>query len=201
MMPALHATALNIINPSFEIDILGDGVFTYGPIANWQTHSGGIFNPTTSNYASGTSIDGANLAYGNGGGAGLHQVLSDTFQPNTTYTFSMMIGRRLDTAFGGYTLELQAGNVYNAFAPIASLTGITDPGSGQWGLRTVTYTTGSTGAELGQNILVSFGSFGVQTNFDLAAGTASTVPEPSTLGLIGASLIGLAMRSRRGVRS
>lgn len=196
LAPTLPAATLNILNPSFEFDILGNGGIGY-TVANWTPNVSccavGIQDPTTGNYLSGTSIDGDNFAYGNGGGYGYYQVLSNTFQRNMVYTFSMMVGHRLDLGFGGYKLELRAGNVFNAVTPVATLTGAVDPGAGNWGSRTLTYTTGAAGPEIGQNILISFGSNGIQTNFDLATGTVDPVPEPATLGLIGASLIGFSL--------
>ena len=200
MMPALHATALNIINPSFEVDILGNGGNGY-TVNSWTPNIGccgvGIQDPTTGMYTSGFSFDGNNFAYGNGGGRGYYQVLSDVFQPNTTYTFSMMVGHRNDLAFGGYVLELRAGNTFSFLPVVASASSASGPGPDQWQLKSVVYTTGASGTEIGQNILVSFGSLGIQTNFDFASGTASPVPEPGTLGLIGASLIGIGMRRFR----
>ncbi len=203
MLPALQATALNIINPSFEIDILGNGGNGY-TVNGWTPNVGccgvGIQDPTVGMYTSGLSFDGNNFAYGNGGGYGYYQVLTDVFKPNTTYVFSMMVGHRKDLGFGGYKLELRAGNTFSFLPVVASVSGASDPGSGLWAPQSVTYTTGASGTEIGQNILISFGSNGVQTNFDMATGTASTVPEPATLGLIGASLIGLGIRSRRLLR-
>lgn len=200
VMPALCATSLNIINPSFEIDILGNGGNGY-TVNGWTPNVGccgvGIQDPTTGMYTSGLSFDGNNFAYGNGGGYGYYQVLTAVFQPNTTYLFSMMVGHRNDLSFGGYKLELRAGSTFSFLPVLATASSASGPGPDQWALQSVVYTTGASGTEIGQNILISFGSLGIQTNFDLASATASPVPEPGTLGLIGASLIGIGMRRLR----
>lgn len=196
-----------ILNPGFESNALSDGGILYSVVSNWTPNVSccavGTQNPTTSMFASGNSIEGNNFAYSNGGGFGYYQVLTDTFAVNTNYNFSMLIGHRLDLNFGSYLLEIRAGNSF-ASSPLASFTGSADPGSGQWGLQSVSYQTGSAGAELGQNILVSFGSFGVQTQFDRAQLTAGLgsgeVPEPTTYGLIGVSLLAIQrLRKRRSI--
>lgn len=197
MALSINAATLTINNPGFEADLLGNGVFSY-TLTGWTPNLGccgiGFQNPTTGMFASGTSIEGDNFAYGNGGGFGYYQVLSNTFAPNTTYTFSMMVGHRLDLGFGGYLLALRAGPSFLTPA-VASLTGASDPGSGQWALQSLVYSTSFTGAELGQSILISFGSNGIQTEFDQATVTAT--PEPATLGLIGASLVAVGVQRKK----
>lgn len=188
-----------IINPGFEADSVTDGNFLH-TVTGWTPTVGccgvAIANPTTSWYASGNSFEGNNFAYGNGGGHGYFQVLPDVFAANTTYTFGMMVGHRLDLGFPGSLLEIRAGSFFSTF--LASSTDFTDPGSGQWQFRSVKYTTGSTGAEIGQQIVVSFGSLGIQTNFDAAELTSSSsVPEPATCGLIGVSLFTIQQLRRR----
>jgi hypothetical protein len=185
------AAPLAVTNPGFETDVLGSGGFQF-TISGWTCTNGansgdicGVYNPTASQYSSIPSSP--NVAFSNGGI--ITQVLGTNLAPGMVYTLSVDIGKRLDSGFPGYVIELLAGST------VLVSNGITlNPTAGTFQLQTLTYTSSASGGPL--EILLQ-GNSGSQTNFDSVSLLAvSAVPEPSTLALAIISLLGIAVVSR-----
>jgi len=200
----VRAASIFIANHSFEVPIAplrGDGFYTDNsnpvPISNWfNAHSGsahqGVLDPTKSQNLTGNDLfynlqpvpHGNQVAYSNGGT--IAQELSAVLQPNTRYTLGVYVGRRNTLAFLGNSIRLMAGNTELAFES-------GNPAAGTFEHVTVSYTSGSSGPLIGQQLKIYLSSFGIQTNFDNVTLDASPIPEPSAiLGLLGFGLLGIA---------
>jgi hypothetical protein len=125
------------------------------------------------------------VAFSNGGT--ISQVLAANLTANTIYTLTVSIGRRLDSGFPGYIVELLASNqllAYNNWL---------NPAAGQFQVATVTFNS-SLIACCAANSPLSIkliGASGTQTNFDKVSLDATpVVPEPGTVTF---SVIGLAL--------
>ena len=199
------ATAIAVTNPSFEQDTtyqnsIGTAdLWTSGSISGWSvTGDTGYWHPSTYEYPGGgdtntpaTNVpDGVNVAYSNGGT--IAQTLATTLADSTTYTLGVWIGHRADGYWNDYTIELLAGGtvIASAFDPI-------DPGPGQFGHTTLTYSAGASDPHAGQALGIEFVTNGAQVNYDAVTLNASAVPEPKGLALVAAGLIGLGLMRRR----
>jgi hypothetical protein len=135
---------INVINPKFEANSLGEGGLTINNIIGWTAvnngGNGGVFNPDNNEYPGASSIIGGispvigkNVAYTNG--RTIQQQLTAVFQPGSTYKLSVDVGQRLDVPFPstGAFIQLLAGNTVIA----SSRTPI--PGSGSFITATAVY--------------------------------------------------------------
>ena len=187
MASAGRAALLTIVNASFETPAKADGDSSpppTPPIVGWIVGGGtgaGVFNPITGIHYSGPgATDGLQVAYSNGGGSNIAQILGDTLTANTQYTLRVDIGDRFDTAFGGYTVDFLAGTTV-----LASDNNTLLPNDG-FLTSTVSFFAPSGHANLGQSLQIRLTSNGVQTNFDNVRLDAtplqvSVTPEPATL--------------------
>jgi len=190
---SLQGSPITIVNSGFEDDVLAPGGFTVNTFADGWTcgpnGSGsavcGAFRPQAGQYVN-PIPGGVNLAYSNGGD--ISEILSTNLAPNTMYTLTVSVGRRLDDPFPGYQVWLSSGIASNI---LAFDNNTLSPNAGDFLLSTVQFTSGSsvTAAPL---IITLVGQNGAQTNFDNVAltATSSAVPEPGTAGFC---LIGLAL--------
>jgi hypothetical protein len=142
-----EAATVTVVNPSFESftangvnATLADGKFFYwnggagnsglsGPfvIAGWSIVSNtgstnaGLFNPGTANTVDGAVADGNQAAFLFNDFV-IGQTLTATLQSKTTYTLTVAVRDRLDTAPAGYTITLLAGStVLKAIDSVTSL--------------------------------------------------------------------------------
>ncbi len=183
------ADTIAVTNPSFEmVDPLsltqtapGYGIWNNGPISGW-TISGGGAGSWQPGPAAFTSVpDGKTVAYSNG--ATLSQTLNASLSPDTTYTLSVDVGHRLDGLATNYTIELLAGSML--LNSLGGSNGVITPGTFQ--NEFFGFTTG-TSIPSTDPLTIELISAGAQTDFDNVRLTASPVPEPGTLALLGTGL-------------
>ena len=193
------ADTIAITNPSFETvdplhplnQLCGAGCAFNTSIPGWTITGGpsqfpaGQFQPG-SGFFTQPVPDGSLVAYSNGGT--ISQTLAASLTPNTTYTLSVDVGRRLDAGLNSYTIELLAGTNILAF--------LTNPNSlitpGTFSLESFSYNSGITGP-FGQPLGIAFLTPGPQQiNYDNVQLTASAASEPGSLALLATGL-GLAL--------
>jgi len=180
------AWPITIANSSFEADTLETGGWTYG-VPGWIVTEGGAWNPDTGHYPEGAP-DGANVAWIVN--ASLSQTLSDTVQANYHYTLEAYVGK-LSTEPVHYYVELVAAE---SGAVLAAATG--DVTQQTFSLVKASYT--ATNQHIGEHLQVVIrNTESIETDFDNVTLTSSAAPVPSTLLLLGSSLLGLAGYMRR----
>jgi hypothetical protein len=160
--PWAVAAPVPVTNPGFEANVLPDG-WTSPTIVGWTTSSGGgdgAYNPTSSDYPSGIP-EGQNVAYSNGTGNQIRQTLSTTLQANKAYVLTMQVGKRANTPFAGYRVQLRAGGVV-----LAEDNSSQTPPSGGFVTSRVSFRAPAGHAQLGQNLEIRMWATGVQANFD-----------------------------------
>lgn len=190
-----NAAVISITNASFED---GPALNQINPVAgNWMqgsftgwdvTGSAGRYDPNGT--LSPEAVDGTLTAWSNGGS--LVQTLGDSLTAGTTYTLSLFIGDRSDTALPSFSVELLSGGT----ALTGGNTIFTAPSDGGWASYSYEYTATTSGGPLG----IRLASSGVQTNFDNVSLTAvAAIPEPETYAmfLAGLGLLGFASRRRQ----
>ncbi len=200
--------AIPIVNPSFEI--LGgalqpnrcgtDCSFTDGgtPVPGWTaTPLPGMGSAATGQFQPGPPAtttyfdsvpDGITIAYSNGGT--LSQAVG-AVEVGVLYTLIVDQGLRKDDIPDPGIVELLIGNN----APILATT--EDPlVKGGWQTFTATY-TGLAG-DVGKPITIALVSGGAQADWDnVRLNAAGTIPEPSSILLIGVAVVALAGVARR----
>jgi hypothetical protein len=168
--------------------------------------------------------EGENVAYTHG--TPFFQILTDTIEANTTYTLSFWAGERQDSGnepfyenqgyFGELAADTGNGNYFartvimrttahfmvDAFNyPSINAPDAPRPGFGEWLFITLTYAFGETDPLIGQRLIISFASPGVQSNFDAVTLDASltATPEPASYALMlaGLAAVGWMRRTRR----
>jgi len=158
------AVPVPIANPGFDADHLplpGDDQPT---ITGWDTTAGGgdgIFRPTTSDYPLGIP-SGQNLAYTNGPGNRVAQVLTTLLEPNTRYVLKVEVGWNRNDPFAGYLVRLLTED--NTL--LAEDNSSQSPAQGSFVTSMVTFTTGDAHAKLGSKLKILLSSPGIQANFD-----------------------------------
>jgi hypothetical protein len=167
----VQASSLTVTNSSFEADVYGDNSF--GAAQGWTFTSGGSANPVNDIFPGTTGspgtmpspADGTQGGYvGGGTGGNGFQDLPATYAANTTYTLTVAVGHRLDVAtIGNYQVSLFAGSGTNLVSASGSSSAIT---SGTFSNVTVSVTTATGDAFLGQPIRVWIRDIGYQTYFD-----------------------------------
>ncbi|GAB4264785.1 MAG: hypothetical protein Kow0092_16650 [Deferrisomatales bacterium] len=167
-----NAVPVAITNPGFEATVLADGTWASVAPPGWtRAGSAGTFNPTTAQFP-GEAPEGANTAYSNGGT--LTQTLAETLTAGTTYTLTVQVGDRLDTAFPGYRVQLGVDS--GGFVLLAEDNSTLAPNGG-FLTSTVVYTA-TAGDPVGANLQIQLVSSGVQTNFDDVQLTAEPAGPP-----------------------
>jgi len=184
-----NATSVQIVNPSFESQVLANGAWTSGAgqMSGWIQSTGGVINPTTDQFSNGVP-HGNNSAWLNSGSA--TQTLSALLTAGSAYTLQVEVGDRKDSNFPGYRVALWAGD--NLLASESSLV----PNDGF--LTSIVHYTALTGNPLlGQALKIELHSNGIQVNFDNVRLDVSPVPEPASQALLLVGLFGIGAVVRR----
>ncbi|HZL28305.1 MAG TPA: PEP-CTERM sorting domain-containing protein [Acidobacteriaceae bacterium] len=172
--------------------------YSIAPVPDWTAGTGQFQPGPTLNLAYFNYVpDGITVGYTNG--PDLTQTVGVTVQNGVTYTMTVDIGHRTDaTTYGGIAGLL----VGNTFIPATG----TDPGLGNWGTYTATFTGDSGNA--GDTITVDLRFDGYQGDFDnvqlsdnVSSNVGPSVPEPSSISLLALGLGSLAGVVRRKFRS
>ncbi|MCC9603401.1 hypothetical protein LOC67_22860 [Stieleria sp. JC731] len=190
---------MTILNPGFEQLVIGGngGAFGYVlyDIPNWTfTGEVGTFKPDGGQFPGGVP-EGVNVAaIGNQSGSGsISQTLNLALQPHMRYSLMVDVGRRLDFPFTTYSVELLAGSEV-----IATGSNV-DPSAGNFQLEELSFTTGETHAQIGQDlgIRLTTNIAGGQVDFDNVRLNVSAIPEPSFFAFGLLSSVVVATRRRR----
>lgn len=117
-----NATQINLVNPDFNSQLLGDGAFTSGNIQGWARINGsaGIYNPPGTVFSNeGGSGTRENTLYLNGNSV-VAQTLNTSLTANTDYTITFDVGDRFDTSLPNYIVRIKVGGntVFNAINPV-----------------------------------------------------------------------------------
>ena len=193
---AAHAAPVFIVNAGFETSVLDDGGVDFNPLGWNSGGDSGAFDPHAAALAAGAP-EGENVAFASFGSPTLSQTLASTVEANTLYTLSMLVGNRLDAAFGGYQTELWAGGTL-----LARDDNSLAPADDAFLLSTVQYFVSAGDVAIGSALEIRFRSLGWQTVFDdvrLDAEPRRDVPEPGLLTLLALGAATAAARRRRTV--
>jgi hypothetical protein len=183
--------AIPIVNPSFEVPIVGgiNGWDSY--LDGWANNgNAGVWQPSPDLL---TVTDGVNAAWIWSGY--ISQVLTTTLAASSNYNMAVDVGWRLGQAAPNYMIQLLAGGVV-----LAQDSNTAHPTETGFATAYVTYTSGATEPLAGQNLEIRLYNLGgSQAQFDNVRLTdpPSEVPEPATLALFGSGLVGLAAMFRR----
>jgi PEP-CTERM motif len=203
---SVSAAPILIVNHSFEDDLQARvRAFNTLTPSGWTSIGAGTrgtFQPSAVEFNTGAPglgtvpadniPDGIQTFYSNGGDIG--QVLGTAIGPaGTQYTLSVYVGDRWDRALTSYTIRLLAGGV-----PLVSATNPVTPAEGQFAQATLNYTADGTEAGLLAIQLIANAAT-AQVNFDNVALDVHLVPEPASIALLGAGLLGLGLYRRRRV--
>ncbi len=184
-----EATPIYVDNPSFEENSLVDGKWIYG-ITDWSApYPAGVWNPLdTYPFFSSSIPEGTHVAYSNG--PSISQTLDYFLTTGTLLTLIVDVGWRLDMSMPGYAIELWAGDNLLAFESTTPLV------QGEFITAVLIYNVIDSNPFIGQPLtikLVNTNGSVPQINFDNVRldNHTSSVPEPSTLLLLGSGLLGL----------
>ena len=193
-----HATPITVLNHSFEVDDLADGINLNVVPPSWSVSGPGASyldrNPDGGANAFNQQIDptpdpmdAEQLAWSNGGD--LFQVLGTGLAANTRYTLTVDVGDRTNLAAPVNAIRLGSGSAFGSdllsatiISNAAPLNGA-DPNDG-WEVWVSTFVTGSNPLGLGDPLRVELVSDGVQVLFDNVRLDATVIPEPGAVPLL-----------------
>ncbi len=194
------AVPVTVINSGFEsIFIPGEGGALRGSTEGWTAQGNGwvgINDPTSANYASGVP-EGENTAY-IWAGSSFSQELAYTINADSTLTLSVDVGYNYNYRYyatPSYSIELWAGgSVFaSAFTPLTA---------GTFTTVSLVSSAQDHASLVGEQVTIRLtNTAGVGVNFDNVRFSNDTntaaVPEPSTLLLLGAGMLGLGLMRRK----
>jgi len=205
------ADNISIVNPSFESTAgplnfpCGTGcAFNYGPvpgIPGWSSSDGGSWMPGS--YFS-SLPDGSLVAFANAQSSLTQTLTGTSVLANSLYTFSVYVGDRTDGINGNYSLSLDTilGGVTTTLCNVSG--NASSIARGTFQLESCSYLSASSFPS--GNLYLQLTALSGQLDVDdlsLTVQPASTVPEPSSVLLLGVGIAFLAamfmMRKRREV--
>lgn len=189
---SVMALPINIVNNSFEANVLADNGFT-ASISGWTiTGAAGSYNPGPGHFTQAVP-DSDNTALLNA--ASIRQNLGATLQAGVDYTLLAFVGDRTITGFPGWSINLLADGDIIQTLDASSING---PANGEFIEVMLTYSTDNTNSKVGTQLSIQLNSVGAQTHFDnirLVNTVPADIPEPAAAMLLGVA--GLAMLRRR----
>jgi len=173
------------------------GSFTQGVVPGWNsagTGDSGVYNPLGITFDPGFPSDGFQSGYGNVDSS-LTQGGITTIVDGVMYTLAVDVGRRFDSCCStlDFSVSLTADGAAVAIADESDISGGL-PGVGDFGTLTLSFM--GSAATSGQSLGIELASFSNQTNWDNVRLSDSTVPEPTSVTLLGLGLVGLGIFSR-----
>ena len=130
-----------VTNAGFEDPVLAADDWTWIDVPGWTSVGGeapGVWHVTSADFDPVVAPEGQNVLYTEnavGDGAGVAQVLSETFAADTNYTLTAEVGNSNYYYFAGYSVQLLAGGVV-----IAEDNDTLWPEYSKWATSTVVYT-------------------------------------------------------------
>jgi hypothetical protein len=196
------AGPITVANNSFEAQVLAPAGYTNGVSTSWVvTGNAGTWYPApTGTFFSGVPPAGNQvLAVGFDIGGEASQDLGVTLLPNTIYTLTYFVGKRLDLPMSSsYSVSLDAGTTATVLASDSAGA----PGLGTFIQRTITFSTGA--SPVAGDLLIDIkatglnGAASAQTDFDnFVLTSTSAVPEPATFSFIGIGVAAILFSRRR----
>jgi hypothetical protein len=195
------ADNIPIVNPSFEstngpLTTGGCGpgcLYNYGAvpgIPGWSSPAGGSWQPGS--YFN-SIPDGSLIAFTNAQSSLTQTLTGTSVLSNSLYTFSAYVGHRMDATYGTYTLSLDTilGGITTTLCNVSVNASNIAPGTFQ--LETCSYLSGS--SVPGGNLFLQLSALSGQLDVDnvgLTVVPASSVPEPSSVLLLGVGMLFLA---------
>jgi hypothetical protein len=159
--------------------------YNNGPIPGWSVIAGGSWQPGT--YFSSVP-DGSLVGYVNATRSLTQDLTGQSLLANSLYTFSFYVGDRADGASGNYTISLDTilGGVTSTLCTVTGNASTIARGTFQ--LDSCSYTSGGSGFPGGDLFLV-FTANSAQLDVDNVSLTAQSVPEPSSVLLLGVGML------------
>ncbi len=138
-----------VTNAGFEDPVLAEDDWTWVDVPGWTPVGGeapGVWHVTSTDFDPVVAPEGQNVLYTEnavGDGAGVAQVLTETFAANTNYTLAVEVGNSYYYYFAGYSVQLLAGGTV-----IAEDNDTLWPDYMTWATSTVQYTYDSADSAL-----------------------------------------------------
>lgn len=193
------ASPLPVLNPSFEGPSCGPvgGIGVTCTPENWAVtgvYAGAFFPPAD---AWSSIPDGLQVGFSNGGS--LTQALDAYIAPGTIYTLSVWVSQRWTAGSFQPEIQLLGGSTalftMNLSNPGGAIPTRDEKLNWTWENWTMSWTAPTEGPIIGQQLSISLGGDGIQTDFDNVSLDAAA-PEPGMFGLVVAGLFGLVIRRR-----